>query len=520
MALRYAILCEAMKPDARVFFSSFVLYLLSFSMSLGVAILTKGGLLILTLPSFLLLFLSVSLSRREARSTQKDLPVKTPPAFMLLLFFATLVFCVWFVLPSPQPAAFYSLIFLCGMYAALKLQKMPGTLPFALWVLLLISFYGTGSIFFYAILSLLFTLCLFPLGFFNIETFYRKPPFVCALAFFNVFFAALVFHSLSGSRHSTAKKILSQPRIRPVVVYAQSRDPLTQKLKESTLRFALEGCEKNTLLAGARGKHGLYKLDIKKRAVLDATNASRAGDTVFLDCTEHMLYFTDNASNRILVYDIHNLRRARFTYTLAGGWQSMWASLSRDRRFLLAVDDTSTVYVFARGKNLPLHSFHVPGMSLSYPVWLDDARVLISSKKGILSYAFKENKTRVLVPWRAHHEMNLQLAYDKTKKRIFAASDISGLLYAFNLHDEAAQKKIRLGPFIRYMAYDEKHRMIYLADHVFGVLYAVHAETLRVRRTFFIGSRTHALHLSPDGNRLYFASSAGIFYLDTRHLNK
>lgn len=445
-------------------------------MSLAVAVVTKGGILVITLPAATLVYLSMKLSLEDAKNTGIVKSQKTPKKFLFLLFFTTVISCYWFVLPAPRPAPFYALSFFLIAYTLLKTKTR--------------------------------------------ARFFPVSPFVSALAFANLFSTAFILFTLFCSGQISARKLLSQKGMHPVVPLFESLTPLSSVFKNSKPRFAFEGCEKNILYAGARGTHGLYKLDMAKNALLDATNAPRAGDTVFLDCKEKALYFPDNTSNAILVFSTKNLKEPVFSYTLSGGWQSMWVSVPPDGDFILAVDDTSALYVFKKMGKLPVFKQIISGMSLSYPVFQDSERVLVSSKKGILSYNFKKNTFKSLLPWNLYHEMNLKLAYDKETRTVYGISDISGWLYAFRLKNKKLHKKIRLGPFIRYNAYDEKNKLLFLADHVFGALYVVDAQTLRVLDKRFIGPRSHALTLSRDGNRLYFASIAGIFYLDLRPYEK
>lgn len=486
---------------------NFVFYTLSYLMSAFVTVITKGAILVISLPTLFLLCLSILSARNGILSRSASL-------FLFLVLTTNLTFCYWFVLPAPDYFAAMCLALFATVYLLLKFKKMPVFFPYLFWIASVItSIHGRGILPSLAVFTIVafFTI---RWNFFHLNTFYRKPPLLSAFVFLNVFTAVFFASRMGGPSLSASRKILRQGKVHPIILFADKENSLNIEFKKSKPRFAFEGCSPDILYVAARGKHGLYRLDLNKKTILEAADAPAAGDVCFLDCKDRRLYYPGNYTNKFYTYLPENLHRVLQVYELKKGWSPMWVHVSQDKKFVLTVDDTSTIYVFKKQGNLPIHSIQIPGLSLGYPVPLNDSLFLLTSTRGILSYNFKKNEVRILIPWRTFREMHLKLAYDHETNHIYGVSDVSGTLYQFSLPERKLLKKTRLGPFIRYIQYHPEKKLIFLAEHVFGILYVVDARNLQVLDKLYVGSRTHSLTLSTDGNRLYLVSNQGIFVVD------
>lgn len=473
--------------------TSFFFYVASFLLLLIITLVTKASLLPFSLSGSFLFALAVLIV------TQKN---QNALAYHLLFYFFLAtgygMFAWWFLYPDPSPVPFLTLLFfLFSLFLGMaRLFSTP--FLFLIWLSFLPVAIKNSAVLSGTLLFVFASLVLYKLRFFSPQVWRSHPRPIASFVLFNFFLCILLLFYWGKPWPFQKKALLRQPEV-----------TLLQVKNIHRPRFALEGCTPDVIYVGARDRQGLVRADQETGKIQDSFEGHIAGDGAFLDCQESRIYLPSHAKSKVLAISTPSLNKIAQSYTLPGSWQPMWVALTPDRKYLVAVDDASQLFVLKKKSGELVAKRKFKGLSLGYPAFLNSRTLVFSTTRGIVSYRFLAGKVKILFPWKLYKEMHLKLAYDRKTKKLFGISDVSGRLLVFDVQNRKLEKERRLAPFVRYPAYDPKRKLLFLADHLFGQLFIVAASTLQTQKKLYIGSRSHALYLSPSGS-LYAVSNHGV----------
>lgn len=345
----------------------------------------------------------------------------------------------------------------------------------------------------------------------------RLPLPVLLTLFFSGFLAGRVLLLWEKPSSEELRRVLQNPAIHGIFTY--TGELLHHGLFQGKpIRFVSEGCDGQSLYlfidhyAQQPISSAILELNKNTGEVENAFSWSfGTGETFWLDCEDKRLYFASYDSDEVCVLDLQNIRSPKEIIKVKKGTQPdllYVSSYFRDFKVLLVEGDTRNYFVFHLPSGKQLFSGALPFRKFT------SLMGKLLEKENPLQVRKLRRKAWFLRKYFPNGSITSQVDFDSRRNMLFLTIPASGKLAIIDTKAKKVVRELNLEPFVRYLSYDPRRNLVYVSGHFLGNLYVVDPFSGKIVDKVYTGPRVHLLTLSQDGDRLYFASNQGVFYLD------
>lgn len=357
---------------------------------------------------------------------------------------------------------------------------------------------------------------------FSPSTLKTFPFYSCALLFLNLVVVTYGLSAYTGGGYLERKKIFSQKEIHPVRLY----HPFFHNLHGQEVRIPFESCDGKSLFLVSHASWpkeplGILQVDLVTGHVVRFAKLGLAVfiNQVYQNCKEGVFYYTSYKERKVFAIREKDLK-ALHTYFTDPRCETLDSVTVEESQSLVFVTDDSVGCLQIFKKFIPFPFFVHPGIGSGPVIFDKDRSFLVPFTYQVRRFSFQKNRLKMLTSVYVKDHMSIAggFQYDEKTKTVMTSGLLSGgILFSkekgvFKNLDK--RSFVYLGPFLRYTFFDKTRRLLFATGFFSGNLYVVDVDKRRVVKQFFIGRRNHGMTLSRDGNRLYFASSQGVFYLN------
>lgn len=349
--------------------------------------------------------------------------------------------------------------------------------------------------------------------------FLRRLPLPTLLTlFFSGFLAGRILLLWEKPSSEELRRVLRNPALHTIFTYADELHPSNRMIQGKPIRFVSEGCDGQSLYlfidhyALPPISYAILELEKNTGEVKNAFSwPFGTGETFWLDCEDKYLYFVSYDSDEVCVLDVQNIRRPKKIIKVKKGTQPdvlYVSSYFRDFKVLLVEGDTRNYSVF----HLPTGK-HILSESPPFRKFTNLMGTVFKNENP-LEVKKLQKKAWFLRKYFPNGSVTSQVDFDARRNILFLTIPGSGKLATVDIKGKKVAWEVYLEPFVRYLAYDPRRNLVYVSGHFLGNLYVVDVFSGKIVDKIYTGPRVHAMTFSQDGDRLYFASNQGVFYLD------
>lgn len=339
----------------------------------------------------------------------------------------------------------------------------------------------------------------------------------------------------SGENWHETKRILKTPFVKPVVLYA-GEDKLAEVLRKNPTRVVYEDCgHKNLFLFQREKPYGIIKMNRDTGKALEVFNGAGVGDTAFMDCREQTFYFPAYHEHRILVFNAKNITQPVKRFSLPGNCQPDHVLVDGKNGKMFVGCDQGDLLILDKQSG---RQADVIRKKVTMPRFYGEGHLLFQAEGMVYDYDYAHNDFEGLFRSEGHVHVDV----DRQRNIIFANNPSGYVSFLEDIpqkgkdkvhlehgsffqgrHAWIEQKKetdrVYLEPITRYMCFDSKRKLLFITNYFTGYIYIIDTAGKKVLHKFYAGTRVHAMTFSYDHDKLYFASSQGVFYLDLSMLD-